>query len=111
MVRPAGASTPEENAPPRMGAGRLGLVITCLDKTTSLDLFYCWEYGSISLRPVPVNRAGQEDSRWEDSCSVRSRYRTSGISSRRSAGSITAAVSFTWNPSDVHHERAQGGKQ
>jgi hypothetical protein len=38
-VRPAGASTPEENAPLRMGAGRLGLVITRLDKTISLPLF------------------------------------------------------------------------
>src|SRR5918995_6321274 len=101
MVRPAGASTPEENAPPRMGAGRLGLLITRLDTTTSLDLFHCREYGSISLRPVPdVNCAGQEDSRWEDSCSIRSTYRTSGISSRRLAVRITAAVSFTWNPSD-----------
>src|SRR5919107_1519035 len=73
MVRPVGASTPEENAPPRMGAGRLGLLITRLDKATSLDLFHCREYGSISLRPVPspdINCAGQEDSRWEDSFDV-----------------------------------------
>jgi hypothetical protein len=94
-----------------MGAGRLGLVITRLDKTTSLDLFHCREYGSISLRPVPVNRAGQEDSRWEDSCSIRSTYRTSGNSTRRLAVRVTATVSFTWNTSDDHYERAQGGKQ
>src|SRR3990170_18204 len=35
MVLPAGASTPEENAPPRIGAGSFGLRITLLDKATS----------------------------------------------------------------------------
>src|ERR671916_356954 len=35
MVLPAGASTPEENAPPRIGAGSFELRITLLDKATS----------------------------------------------------------------------------
>src|SRR5829696_6971277 len=97
-MRPEGASIPEEKAPPRMGAGKLGLLITRLDKTTSLALFHSQEYGSISLQSLSssdVNCAGQEVLRWEDLCSVRSMYRPSASSSRRSAGRITAALSST----------------
>src|ERR671910_381641 len=60
MVRPVGASTPEANAPPRMGAGRLGLLITRLDKMTSLALFHCREYGSIRLGPARGKLAKHE---------------------------------------------------
>jgi hypothetical protein len=35
MVLPPGASTPEEKAPPRIGAGKLELVISLLAKASS----------------------------------------------------------------------------
>src|SRR5919107_36476 len=51
IVRPTGASVPSENAPPRIGAGNAGLVITRLDITTSLSRFS--DYVSIAFRSSP----------------------------------------------------------
>jgi hypothetical protein len=50
-VRPTGASVPAENAPPRIGAGNVGFVITRLDITTSLSRFP--DYVSIAFRSSP----------------------------------------------------------